>query len=77
MVAHSPYDGSMLRLTNTINFGVTGIKGKIPVQFQQDHQGGFSLVRPTDTQPQGWEGTESKPHKGGTPKQSRKWGIHL
>ena len=24
MVAHSPYDGLMLRLTNTINLGVTG-----------------------------------------------------
>ena len=27
MVAHSPYDGLMLCLTNTINLGVTIIKG--------------------------------------------------
>ena len=28
MVAHSPYDGSMLRSTNTINLGVTGYASK-------------------------------------------------
>ena len=53
-----------------------GIKGQIPVQYQQDHQGRFPLGGAIDTQPQGWERSYSKPHKGETPKQSRKWGIH-
>ena len=53
-----------------------GTKSQIPVQFQQDYQGEFPLGGANDTKPQGWEGNESEPHKGGTLKQRRKWGIH-